>query len=117
MKKFNLFLIALTFVVFNLSATPKKVKNFDENPVKPNENLRTEIVSILGTDYPFTLENIETIEVLFTLNTNQEIIVISTNSKNKVFENYLKVKLNYKKVHYTINKQGKLYLLPLRIAK
>ena len=117
MKKLNLFLIALTLVVFNLSATPKHITNFGEYPVNPNENLRTEIVSILGADFPYILENNETIEVLFTLNANHEIIVISTSSKNDVFDNFIKEKLNYKKVQYKTNKEGGLYLLPLRISK
>jgi len=117
MKKLNLFLIALTLVIFNLSATPKNISNLDENPVNPNNNLRTEIVSFLGTDYPFDLENSQTIEVLFTLNNNQEIIVISTNAQNEKIGNHIKGKLNYKKVNFSTYNEGELFLLPLKISK
>ena len=118
MKKLNLFLIALTLVVFNLSASPKNSTNsIDIPPVAPTKTLQMEIVSFLGTEYPFALENNEAIEVLFTLNSNHEIIVISTNSQNKILEDFIKEKLNYKKVHHNTKRDGELFLLPLKITK
>ncbi len=85
-------------------------------PVKPNESLRSEIVNLLGDNLTLNLDQSEiSIEVLFTVNRNGELIIIATNAPDKSTELLIKKKLNYKKVDFNTNKPGEMFLLPLKI--
>lgn len=108
MKK--LIIVAIALFTLNVSAA--------EKPVKPNENLRTEIVKLLKNDNSFNfIKNDITIEVLFTINSRGELIIISANTQNENVERIIKNKLNYKTVNFKIKKEGELFLLPLHIKK
>lgn len=108
MKK--LIIVAITLFTLNVSAT--------EKPIKPNEVLRSEIVDIIGPNYSEDFNNKDfTVEVLFTINSKSEIIVLSANSGNESMENFIKSKLNYKKVNYKSEKVGELFLLPVTFKK
>ena len=105
MKK--LIVVAVALFTLNISAA---------EPVEPNDTLRSEIVSLLGDNLSFYLDQNEiTIEVLFTINTHGELIVISTNAPNKHTESIIKNKLNYKKVDFRSTKPGEMFLLPLKV--
>lgn len=111
MKNLKILVIAFTLFAMNVSAAVLA-------PVKPTTKLRAEIVNLIGSTCPFELDKNEcTAEVLFTVNTNGEVIVLSVNSSNEEAEYFLKNKLNYKKVSFKATKEGELYLLPLRIVK
>jgi len=111
MKKLSLFIVA--FALFTIQATAAIT-----GPVKPNTALRAELVELIGSECTFELDkNVCTAEVLFTVNSNGEVIVLSVNSSNPRAEAYIKSKINYKKVSHKIKKEGELYLLPLRIVK
>lgn len=112
MKKFNYLIIA-----FVLLATSVSAATFT-GPVKPTSQLRSEIVDIIGPNCPYEHNNDEcTAEVLFTINTNSEIIVLSVVSPNSKAEGFLKSKLNYKKVSHTPKREGEIFLLPLRMVR
>ncbi len=112
MKKLNFFIIAFTLFALNVSATTFT------GPVKPTSQLRSEIVDIIGPNCPYDYNKNEcTAEVLFTINTNSEIIILSVNSPNTKAEGFLKSKLNYKKVSHTPKREGEIFLLPLRMVK
>ncbi len=105
MKK--LIIVAVALFTLNISAS---------EPIEPNETLRSEIVSLLGDNLSFDLNQSEiTIEVLFTVNAHSELIVISTNAPNKLAESIIKNKLNYKKVDFRATKPGEMFLLPLKV--
>jgi len=57
-----------------------------------------------------------TAKVLFTLNSEKEIVVISVDTKDTDLETFVKRKLNYKKVEVEEVKQGKMYKLPVRVT-
>lgn len=108
MKK--LIIVAIALFTLNVSAA--------EKPVKPNESLRTEIVKLLENDNSFYfVKNDITIEVMFTINSRGELIIISANTPNENVEKIIKNKLNYKTVNYNVKKEGELFLLPLHIKK
>ena len=108
MKK--LIIVAIALFTLNVSAA--------EKPVKPNENLRTVIVKLLKNDNSFNfIKNDIAIEVMFTINSKGELIIISTNTPNENIEKIIKNKLNYKAVNYKVKKEGELFLLPLHIKK
>lgn len=118
MKNLKLLLIAI--VLFSINATAKNINPVNpDKPVNPvTAQLRTDIIKLIGNDCPYDYkENECTAEVLFTINTKGEIIVLSVNSPNKLAEEYLKRKLNYKTAGYKPVKEGEVFLLPLRMVR
>jgi hypothetical protein len=110
MKSFKF--ILLVSAVFLLS-----VASF-ANPIKPTDQLRGEIVDIIGFSFLDDYEENEySAEVLFTVNSEQELIVLSVNSESDEAEDYLRDKLNYKKVDHLPSKYGEIYLLPVKMVK
>ena len=108
MKK--LIIVAIALFTLNLSAA--------ESPVKPNELLRADIVQLLGDNCPAEFNNKTcSMDVIFTINSKSEVIVLSVNAPNKITEEFIKRKLNYKKVSYRTIKEGELFLLPLKFQK
>ena len=88
------------------------------NPIKPTDQLREEIVDIIGFSFLDDYEENEyAAEVLFTVNSEQELIVLSVNSESDEAEDYLRNKLNYKKVDHSPTKYGEIYLLPVKMIK
>jgi len=111
MKKLKILVLAIALFAMNASAAII-------DPVTPTSKLRAEVVELIGTDCPFEFDQDAcTAEVLFTVNYKNEIVVISVTSKNPGADNYIKSKINYKKVNHTVKKEGTLYILPLRIQK
>ena len=112
MKTLKLFItvIALVFAV--------NVSFANEDPVKPSAQLRSELMDLIGTNSSFEMEENETTaEVIFTVNTAGEVIVISVNSDNAETVKHIKNKINYKKVSHRTSKPGEMYLLPVRVVK
>ena len=108
MKK--LIIVAIALFTLNASAALE--------PVKPNEALRADIVQLIGDKYPVQFNKEEcNIEVLFTVNSKSEIIVLSSNAPSEIAERFIRNKLNYKKVNYKSTKVGELFLLPLTFKK
>ena len=111
MKNLKLFIatIALVFAV--------QVSANNEKPLVPNAQLRAELVDLMGSNVPFELENSElTAEVLFTVNSHGEVIVIQVVSENPAAVKHIKNKINYKKVSHRTTKPGEIYLMPVRIV-
>ncbi len=117
MKNFKLFIAVLTLTIFSATASTNNNLFLEENPVKPNEVLRSEIANLIGNDFPYEFEKENLVEVIFTLNSDNELIVISTNANHKEIDYFIKNKLNYKKVSFKLNKNDNIYLIPIRISK
>ena len=106
MKKL-IIVAAVALFTLNVSAT--------EKPIKPNEALRTEIVNLLGNNLSFDFDKNEIItEIVFTVTNQGELVIISTNTSNKNVEQFIKKKLNYKKVDFKAN-PGEMFLLPIKM--
>jgi len=111
MKSLKLFILALGLFTINVSAA-------NLNPIKPTDELRIEIVDLIGSNYMNEMNADELgAEVLFTVNNNKEIIILSVDSDDDLLESYLKRKLNYKKVNHRPSKHGEIYLLPVKMVK
>lgn len=111
MKNVKLFILALGLFTLNLSAA-------NLNPVKPTDDLRFELVDLIGSNFmDDMLQDEYAADVLFTVNANRELIVLSVDSENAELETYLKRKLNYKKVNHKPSKHGEIYLLPVKMVK
>jgi len=111
MKHVKLFILALGLFTLNLSAA-------NLNPVKPTDDLRFEMIDLIGSNFmDEMLEDEYEADVLFTVNGERELIILSVDSRNNELETYLKRKLNYKKVNHTPSKHGEIYLLPVKMVK
>ena len=110
MKSYRLIaLVLVALFTLNVSATTL-------NPIKPTDELRTELVDLIGFSYLDDYdENEFAAEVLFTVNSNRELIVLSVDSANDNAEEYLRDRLNYKKVDHMPTKYGEIYLLPVKM--
>jgi len=111
MKSLKLLLVlALGVFTINVSAA-------NMNPIKPTDELRIEIVNLIGSNYMDEMKTDELgAEVLFTVNNNKEIIILSVDSDDVLLESYLKRKLNYRKVNHKPSKHGEIYLLPVKMV-
>ena len=99
-------LIATTSVL-QASTEPTK----DERP--------TTICQAVGQllDSPdFQLDKETTVKVTFTVNKENEIVVLETTAANDFIEDYIKTRLNYKKLNVPAE-CGKYYFLPVRIKE
>lgn len=112
MKNFKLSVVvfALVFAV--------QVSANNEEPIKATAQLQTELVELMGSEVPFILENGElTAEVLFTVNSKGEVIVLQIISENSAAENHIKRRINYKKVSHRTSKPGEIYMMPVKIVE
>ena len=112
MKNLKLFIatFALVFAV--------QVSANNEKPIKATAQLQSELIELMGSNVPFTLENGElTAEVLFTVNTKGEVIVLQIVSDNPAAEKHIKSRINYKKVSHRTSKPGEIYMMPVRVVQ
>ncbi|RPD96553.1 hypothetical protein EGM88_09300 [Aureibaculum marinum] len=107
MKKLSVFIVMLflgTLMVF-----PTNVKN-DLNP-----DLTIQIREMLKSpDFINSKEELNA-TVFLTLNSNNEIVIIQVDSEEEQVENFVKSRLNYKKVKSHTSIQGKIFKMPLKI--
>ena len=111
MKTLKIYLAIALFSISSLTFA-----NTD-NPLNIKKELHTELVKLIGDNVPFQIAEDVLAEIDFTVNQNNEIVVIAVNSKNESFDNYIKNKLNYKKVRVKGVKKGEFYQLPVKIKK
>jgi hypothetical protein len=93
--------------IFSVNAT-------EVTPSKTKE-LRTEIISILGSKIPLELKEASTANISFLINNKNEIVIISVGSDVNILNDYIKRKLNYKKIKVKGVSKGEIYRMPLKI--
>lgn len=81
------------------------------------QQLRSELVQLLGDLNEFEEKTNITANVSFVVNDKNEVVVISVNSKNAQVREILKGKLNYKKIETLGIERGEIYSMPLKIKK
>ena len=110
MRKFSLVLVAAAlFISGNLFAN-------DSDNTDPQRSLKTQIQELLKVN-KLVVEDFEelTANVLFTVNSEEEIVVISVETDDSELELFVKSKLNYKKVELNEFVEGRMYRMPLRV--
>lgn len=108
--------LIVLFLGFTLSTTVLFANN--DNPiVEAKKQLKTEIVKLLGNnEFPLSAKFARA-EVSILLNAKNELVIVSVKSKNSDLENYIKRKLNYKKVQVNFLKKMKVYRMPIKIIQ
>ena len=79
-----------------------------------NSRLSYEIQKFL-TNHDFDFKNEVTAEVMITLNKDHEIVVLSVDHDNPRIENYIKSKLNYKKLSSEYLGKDKKFIVPVKL--
>lgn len=110
MRKISLVLVAAMLLsTGNVLAGNSRKSN-------PPKTLSVQIGELLKKN-SFKLEGGDMIAVVrFTLNNEKEIVVLSVDTENEVLEEFVKGRLNYKKVDLTKFRKGRTYLVPIRIT-
>lgn len=108
--------MALMLTVATVSANNFPTTNKYDNS---KTELRAKIITLLGKQSPIKIDTKEDIsaKVSFMLNSKNEIIVISVDSKSATVDSYVKERLNYKTVKVAGIKKGEIYQMPLRVEK
>ncbi len=116
MKKIKLLLavFALSLVTITATATTN-----ESEPKKSSKQLRSKIVKLLGDQVPAYLTNGKDVkaELSLMLNNENQIIIISVDSKSTTVDGYVKGKLNYQTVNVKGLKKGEIYRVPLTIKQ
>lgn len=104
MKNLKIFLFILIASTLSLPSFASAVG------VKPKSDLRTELVNYLDSPSLTVFDSDEMFtNILFMVNNENEIILVDTGTKNNRLDNYLKAKLNYRKVSSVDVEYYKLY--------
>lgn len=112
MKKLFVFVFTVMMSVSSFANTMNPTSKKED--VK--QEIRTKIVELLGkVDFSFDKELKTTVDLM--VNKKGEIVVLNVNSDNQNVEDYIKRKLNYKKVVSKLKTAVKIYKMPLRIVK
>ncbi|MFP2995925.1 hypothetical protein ABN763_08440 [Spongiivirga sp. MCCC 1A20706] len=99
MKKINVFLLATVFAIGSAFASETKTEPKTIN----NAAISAEMSKLLKTP-DFNVKQDVRALVKFTLNDENEIVVLSIDSKDQQVVSYIKASLNYKKLTTKVNK-------------
>jgi len=109
MKNLKIFTAVVALAFLSLSFTTTTTK-------ETKKQLHDQIVELIGDSNQILADINLNAEITFTLNDKSEIVVVSVQSDNIVVDNFIKSKLNYKKVNVKAINPGKMYRLPLKIV-
>ncbi len=111
MKKISVFLLATVFAVGSVLANETEPKTIN------NAAISAEMTKLLK-DPDFKVDQDVRTLVKFTLNDDNEIVVLSIDSKDEQIRGYIKASLNYKKLATKVNKEDlPEFKLPVMIKK
>lgn len=109
MRKLPVVLAAVILLsTVNLFANDSKTND-------PKKELAIQISKLLKNNSFAINDHDLTAEVLFTLNDQKEIVVISVQTDDEVLERFVKSRLNYQVVELATAEEGKMFTVPVRI--
>lgn len=104
----------ITIIAISLATTFSTAAS-EKDSSKITKNLRTEIISMLGSKIDVELKNTTTAEISFMINNKNEVVIVSVDSKVEEFNSFVKNKLNYKKIDVKGAKKGEIYRVPVKL--
>jgi hypothetical protein len=111
MKKLKIIILVISTTLFNsFSMNASEIKS-----PTINKELRSEIITILGSKIPLKLKKESTAVISFVMNNKNELVVLSVDSKFEDVSSFIKNKLNYKRINLKGVKKGAVYTLSLKI--
>lgn len=103
----------ITVIVFSLFVTTAFANSSTETT--SSEELREEVSELLGSHSFSDLDKSIEAEFSFIVNRDNEIVVLSVDTKSKGVETFVKRQLNYKKIHVVGLRTGKVFKMPITI--
>jgi hypothetical protein len=103
-----LLIVALSFSSVLMASTNAEDKRTESDVI------RVEIGKLLKNP-SFAISDELVARVVFTLNNNKEIVVLSVDTDNYLVESYIKSRLNYKKINSTLLVSQEFYNIPVRL--
>ncbi len=111
MRKLSLVVIAA--MLLSMGSVFANDSKKDESPTKS----LTEQIGVLLEQNNFTIsEDGKTAEVIFTLNKQKEIVVLSVDAEDNTLDTFIKTRLNYQAVDVATFEEGKKYAVQVRIT-
>ena len=105
----------IAIVALSIATVLPTSANNEKDPSGKSE-LRTKIVNLLG-QHTYKLNKQLTADVSLMLNNKNELVIISVDSEDQNINNYVKLKLNYKKINIEGITKGTIYTIPLRMTQ
>ncbi len=111
MKKLTVLLVAIVLGAMQAFAS-------NNNPIHLEQQLRNEVASLLESPQIVIEKEELSADIEFTFNNNGEIVVLLVDSEKEIVKEYVKTRLNYKKIDSKIIKsRNKVFKLTLKIRK
>jgi flagellar basal body-associated protein FliL len=109
MKQLKILLLAVAFTASGVLFASNEDKKSDSAVI-------TESIGKLLKSPSFLVDKDIIVSVTITLNRNNEIVVLSVDSKELYVENFIKSRLNYKKLPSTFYTKEKTFKVPVRVT-
>ena len=108
----------LKMLVLVVAITFSSVVSANTNPIKNAEpsSISQTVAELLKKPSFEVKENVDTLAYIY-VNEQDEMVVLSVDTDNRVVEDYIKSRLNYKKLSKNVLNHGKMYKLPIKIQK
>jgi len=87
-----------------------------DKPTKDTSNAISQEIGKLLKNPNFSVEEDQLATVKIFFNENNEIVVLSVDSKGVELESYIKNRLNYKELANNVNNKNRYYIVPVRIT-
>jgi|SRR5680860_657139 len=84
--------------------------------VDPSKSISAQISKLLSHNVFTKNEVALTAQVRFTLNNAHQIVVLSVETENLALADFVKRKLNFKKIDLEVYREGKIFTIPVRIV-
>lgn len=82
----------------------------------PNKEIKSQIHKLLDGYYEMSPGASMNATVLFTVNKEKEIVVLSVDTKDQVLEDLVKARLNYHKIESSNLSEGRRYTIPVKFV-
>ena len=109
MKTIKMLLLIVTITFSSVLSASTAPKNAETRAIS------TEVSQRLKNP-KFFLESDVSANVRLVINKNNELVVLSVDTDNSEVVNYIKSRLNYKKVSVELYDKSKTYIVPVRLA-
>ena len=111
MRKLKVIMLALGLLIVSSVSATAAVANLND----PSTVAVKEISSLLKNPQFYLLED-SLVVVKFIVNSDHELVVLSTDTKNSEIENFIKSRMNYKKISCDL-KVGVIYTQPVQLVR
>ena len=112
MKRFQSLLLAIAIAICSTVAVNA---NNLEKATKPDPKMMSVEISSLLKHHELNLQEDVKANVLLAINKDNEIVVLSVETESDVVKRFIKKKLNYKKIHCSVDPDVKEFKLPVTI--